>query len=154
MAESFTPPPHASHHCRHYRYERGMNWSGPKCAAGIRLAGGDTDPSMPATDEELASTANCMPDADKAACPWREEWTDDERAAWAQWRAESQARAILIIEKIPGNSTDRKNKPSWGQTGDFPCPACEVGPVRWARARVNGHLHAACTTPGCFGIMQ
>lgn len=32
----FTPPPHASQHCRHYSYEMGKGWplgewSGPRC---------------------------------------------------------------------------------------------------------------------------
>lgn len=68
--------------------------------------------------------------------------------------AAADARSIVIIEQIPGNSSDRKNKPSWGQSGEFDCPACRVGKVRWARARVNGHLHAACSTQGCFGMIQ
>lgn len=149
MSKSFTPPPHAGLHCRHYSYERGMNWSGPKCAAGIDLsAPGASNPCMPPVADHVKGPGGLL------ECAWREEWKPEEREAWAAWRAESQARAILIIEKIPGNSTDRTNKPAWGTGGEFPCPACEVGTVRWSRARINGHLHAACTTPGCFGIMQ
>lgn len=38
--------------------------------------------------------------------------------------------------------------------GSFDCPACGTGKVRFGRARTNGHLHAACSTPQCFAVMQ
>jgi hypothetical protein len=136
---SFAPPPKASHHCRHYSYERGMNWSGPKCACEIDL----TAPK---------ATEPCMPEG--TGCDWREEHTEEERAAWHKWREERMERMTKILLQIPGSSRDKKNKPEWGKRGEFPCPACEVGTVRWARASINGHLHAACTTDGCFGVME
>ena len=129
-------PIHASHHCRHYSYE-----GGPRCACGI--------------DNSLANTA-CMPVPFPETrrfepCSWREEYTFDERIAWGQWKAERFSRMIAVMAEIPG-SFDKKE--SWGKTGDFPCPACLTGKVLWTRARVNGHVHAYCTTPNCFQVMQ
>jgi hypothetical protein len=138
---AFDRPLPASHHCRHYSYERGMNYSGPKCAAGIDLS-------------EAGSTAPCMPDLARPACPWRQEHTEAERAAWEEWRRQRAVRTAIVMAEIPGSSIDKKNKPEWGKSGAFACPACTEGTVRWVRAASNGHLHAACTTPGCFGVME
>ena len=137
-------PLHASHHCRHYEYVRAEKDWGPKCAAGIDLqcAGANVAPCMP----EPASTA--------PVCAWREEHTDAERAAWKAWVDERAGRMIVILAQIPGSSRDKKNKPFWGQSGEFKCLACEGGTVRWSRARVNGHVRAACTTLNCFGVIE
>jgi hypothetical protein len=136
-------PPHASHHCRHYSYDGGiLNGGGPKCASGVDLAA-------------PRATLPCMPDAKEAvACDLREEHTEEERAAWQAWRDERAGRMILIMAEIPGSSRDKKNRPGWGQSGAFPCPACDWGEVRWARARSNGHLRAVCTTKDCFGVIE
>lgn len=137
---TFNRPPHASHHCRHYSYDAAG--AGPTCAQGIDL-------SAP------AATMPCMPDSKAAvACDLREEHTEEEHAVWKAWRDERLKRMIQVMAKIPGSSRDRKNKPEWGNSGEFPCPACEVGTVRWGRARSNGHLHAGCSTPNCFGIIE
>lgn len=126
-------PPHATHHCRHYSYRR-------------------------ATDDWGAKCAQCMPRSEPGPyvepCAWREEWTDDERAAWKAWSDERAVRMLTIIAQIPGSSRDKKTKPFWGKSGEFPCPACKTGTVRWARASVNGHMRAACTTPDCFGVIE
>lgn len=143
-------PPHASHHCHHYEYVRAAKDYGPKCAVGIDLQNG-------------VSVAACMPDAPvsvaaSAQCAWREEHTDEERAAWKAWQAERQFRMFLVLAEIPGSSRDKKNKPFWGQRGEFECPACKAddksGTVRWARAPSNGHVRAACTTPDCCEFME
>lgn len=132
-------PIHASHHCRHYSYERGLQ-GGPRCARGVDMT-------------PLLATQPCMPDA-KAPCIFREEYTDEERAAWKAYREESAGRMITIMAQIPGSSRDRKNKPEWGKRGSFPCPGCNAGTVHWARESSNGHLHAACTTRFCFDVME
>lgn len=138
---SFTPPPRATFHCRYYSFERGMYESGPKCAAGIAL------------DQSPNSTLACMPDAERPACVWREEYSDAERQTWTDWQAGRAARLAQVMTQIPGSSRDPKRE-HHGKSGEFPCPACEAGTVRWVRARSNGHLHAACTTPGCFGVIE
>ncbi|QOZ25340.1 hypothetical protein XH93_18365 [Bradyrhizobium sp. CCBAU 51753] len=90
----------------------------------------------------------------QVACDKREEHTDEERAVWEAWRKERMARMLVVLAQIPGSSRDKKNKPEWGKSGEFDCPACKEGKVRWSRASVNGHVRAACTTPDCFGVME
>lgn len=138
-------PLRASFHCRHYSYVGGMQ-GGPRCARGADLnAPGAAQP--------------CMPAANKAGKPFpfcglREEYTDAERETWMRWyerRMEAQAK---IMVAIPGSSRDTKKRAHWGETGSLGCPACEWGIVKWSRARNNGHLWAACSTPGCFGVQE
>lgn len=140
---TFERPPHASHHCRHYHYDVAtFPDGGPRCARGVDLSG-------------PGSAKVCMPDAKEAvACNLREEHTEEEHAAWKAWRDERLARMIVILAQMPGSSRDKKNKPEWGNSGRFPCPGCKSGTVSWARARSNGHLHAGCSTPHCFGIIE
>ena len=78
------------------------------------------------------------------ACTARQEWTAAERAAWKAWGDEHHKRMVVIMTAIPRD----------GYQGEMPCPGCGCGVVRWSRARSNKHLHARCTTPNCFGIMQ
>lgn len=137
---SFERPPHASNHCRHYSYD--MTGAGPTCAWGIDLSA-------------AGAASVCMPDSNVAfACDAREEYSEEERAAWKAWRDERAARMIVVLAQIPGSSRDKKKRPEWGNSGEFACPACGTGKVRWARARSNGHVHAACTTKDCFGIIE
>lgn len=88
----------------------------------------------------------CMPkepppkDGGGKGCDVREEWTDAERLAWTD---EHLARTLYILSKIPKDSG-----------GIIKCPGCGVGTLRFSRARSNGHLHAHCSTPYCFSIMQ
>jgi hypothetical protein len=131
---SFDRPIPASHHCRHYSYD-----GGPKCAR----------------DVDLLSVAPCMPVSKTAvACNLREEYTDEERLAWAKWRDERAMRMLLVMAEIPGSSRDKKNRPEWGKSGEFACPACKQGKVVWARSRSNGYVRARCTTPDCFGVIE
>jgi hypothetical protein len=145
---SFERPLPASQHCRHYSYVRGENY-GPRCACGVDLsrAGDESLPDSPVLKP-------CLPDPPASGCAWREEYTAEEHAAWAEWCEERTVRMLLAMAKIPGNSNDRKNRPEWGNSGEFECPACLTGKVMWSRARVNGHVRAYCTTPGCFSVMQ
>lgn len=144
-------PLKATKHCRHYDYVRSTEREkdGPHCACGIDLR------------EKPGATQVCMPpnvvfnnkEPTPEPCSWREEFTDAEREQWEAWCVESLARAALIMEQIPG-SADRKDRASWGTQGSLPCPACKTGTVKWVRARSNGHLHAGCSTPFCFGVVQ
>lgn len=134
-------PLHANFHCRHYSYEGGMK-GGPRCAAGVDM----TAPG---------STRPCMPlDGKAPACDKREEFTQPEREAWAAYRADSMIRMSKIMPLVPGSSRDRKNRPEWGKRGSFDCPGCGEGAVHWSRSPYNGHVHAACTTPNCFAVME
>lgn len=139
-------PLRATNHCRHYDYERGV---GPRCACAVDLTGpGDAQKCMPANVTLDRSAEQPEP------CDWREEYTPEERAAWSDWMEGRKLRMISCMALIPGNSRDRKAKPFWGQSGRFDCPACKTGMVKWTRARINGHVWAACSTPDCFEVME
>lgn len=101
------------------------------CAVGVPLEFGN------------GSIHPCMPDP-KGSCVLREDYTDTERAAWNEWVAKRTAHTMHIMAAIP--------KDGW--EGSMTCPGCGTGTVRWGRARVNRHIHAACSTPGCFAVMQ
>lgn len=45
--------------------------------------------------------------------------------------------SVLAIAK-------RKHKESGDVSGEFPCPVCRSGTVRWAIAQSNGHTRAVC----------
>ncbi|MGY3588012.1 hypothetical protein [Bradyrhizobium sp. USDA 4350] len=137
-------PLRATFHCRHYSYVGGMQ-GGPRCAR-------DADLTAP------LATKPCMPGASPKTppdgCKLREEYTDAEREAWMIYRETRMEAQAKIMVKIPGSSRDTKKRAHWGETGSFGCPACDWGIVKWSRARNNGHLWAACSTPGCFGVQE
>lgn len=139
-------PLHANEHCRHYEYRatgfegyRRGDPGGPECGVGVELDG--------------RPVLKCMPNWKGEPCRFREEFTDAERAEWRAWVASRIERAAEIMAQIPGSSRDRQRK-HWGEQGTFPCPACQTGTVKWLRARNNGHLWAACTTPDCFSVRE
>lgn len=127
-------PPIARQHCRHYSYWGGgiLRGGGPVCALNVPLT---------APGAALA----CMPlDHQRGAtCSAREEWTEEERAASAAWSRHHMERLLVVMAALPDDAS-----------GEIACPACGTGRVRYARARSNGHLHAACSTPNCFAVMQ
>jgi len=142
-------PAHATRHCRHYSYVMTVKDEpqGPQCACGIDLR------------EKPGASQVCMPpnvDLRKGEqhepCAWREEYTDAERAAWEEFRTGCMERMVVILADpaIPSG----KDRKAWGTHGTMPCPACKIGTVHWLRARSNGHLHARCSTPHCFAVMQ
>lgn len=139
-------PPAARQHCRHYRYVRGPD-GGPRCAVSSAppvdwLACMPPDPSPLVPGNTTPRVLPRIP----VACPKREEWTEAERAAWQVWRREAMLRAVLIMRVIQSVQSV--------SAGVIPCPACGVGTVSWSRAACNGHIHARCSTPDCFAVMQ
>ena len=123
-------PPTARQHCRHYKYVRDPNDfknSGPTCKIGKMV-------------DAPGRTLPCLPDG--TGCRFREEWTDEERAAWKEWSDASIERALALLNAIPDD----------GEKGEIDCPNCE-GPADWVRA-FNGHIHARCRTPNCSAFMQ
>lgn len=105
---AFTQPPRARFHCRHYSYDMGSFPAGvgPVCAVGCSF----TDPG---------ASAACMPGAASSGkCDRREEWTDEERAAWDAWRDASVKRLTAAISALPApiplNTSGRVTCPSCG----------------------------------------
>ena len=44
--------------------------------------------------------------------------------------------------------------PKEGMEGEFPCPVCKTGTIKWIRVRSNKHLRMGCNTPDCVLLMQ
>jgi hypothetical protein len=131
-------PPIARQHCRHYSYRKGLDKSsGPECALGVNL------------DAPGACLACMPPDSQRGkTCAHREDWTEEERAAWKSWQDQNMLRMLVCLEVIPGASEGT------GKSGELPCPACGTGTIRWTRSPGKGHLHAGCSTKDCFAVMQ
>jgi hypothetical protein len=47
-----------------------------------------------------------------------------------------------------------KTIPKEGLSGEFPCPVCNTGTIRWVRVAYNKHLRMGCSTPECIMMMQ
>ena len=41
-----------------------------------------------------------------------------------------------------------------GIRDEMACPVCTTGTLRYSIAKLNGHIHAACTTDGCVRWME
>lgn len=50
---------------------------------------------------------------------------------------------IALIEQAEKKGQDR-----------VPCPRCKTGEIRFVRAGPRRHLHAHCTNPSCFQMME
>ncbi len=127
MTPDFTPPLRATGHCRHYSYKHGdlMSDRGPQCAVGCDL-------SAPG-----ASRA-CWP-SHEAECASRQEYTDEERAAWRVWMRKSMDRLSRAIDALPAPlKLDTR--------GHIACPNCggELHYGRWHRG-----AFVQCNTEHC-----
>lgn len=117
------PPPKAREHCRHYSYERGLQ-GGPRCALGLDL----TAPG---------ATRCCWPNPEMV-CASRENWNDQEKAAWEAWQNERMSRMIAAIAALPaleGRATVKVD-----------CPSCS-GVITYIRIPTRAYV--GCSTPHC-----
>lgn len=119
-------PRKAGHHCRHYGYETaGPGKSGPRCAIGI-------------LGSEPRAHGCCMPQP-RTCCDFREEYTDEERAAWRAWTEESLVRMGKAVAALPPAIPLRSD-------GAVDCPSCGG---RLYYARWEGGALLRCSTPLC-----
>lgn len=129
-------PPAATDYCRHYQPPR-IPLDGrpfvPRCAVNAAL------------DMAKAWEATCT-NRPTRHCSYRSDWTAEERAAYAAWREVMMRRCRFIMKRIPEGKA--------GEYGDITCPGCGSGTLEYGRAEINGHLHARCSTPGCFAVMS
>ena len=44
--------------------------------------------------------------------------------------------------------------PKEGMSGEFPCPVCKTGTIKWVRVSYNRHIRMGCSTPECVMMMQ
>ncbi len=130
-----------SGHCRHYGHTlpNAEGLGNPTCAAGVDNA-------------EAHFWRRCMPktsDLYAGSCSHRAEYTPEEVEAERLERVASMERLAKGMAAIPPPGPNKGR----GTSGEVPCHVCG-GTIRWARARSNGHLHAYCTTPNCFSVME
>jgi hypothetical protein len=39
-------------------------------------------------------------------------------------------------------------------SGEFPCPVCKTGMIKFVRSGARKHLRLGCTTPKCVMLVQ
>ena len=80
------------------------------------------------------------------SCPKRETKTEaevdaEEAEISRRFALLAQARAAIVATKQT--------------TGAVDCPLCKaVGALHFRRSTLNGHIHAACSTPNCLAWME
>jgi len=121
-------------HCRHYSYDTRRAPGGARCAVGCDL----TKPG---------AIRACLPNLKDSPCSKREEYTSEERDAAVERSNQSVERFAAALQAIS------EARPQPGQTGEVTCPICKAR-LKWACAKGNGHLHAACETDGCVRFMS
>jgi hypothetical protein len=82
-------------------------------------------------------------------CEHRSPWTAAEveeqgREMRERMFAVEEARAAILV------ATDGAT----GVAGKVGCPVCRTGKLSYSVARVNGHIHAQCSTDGCVRWME
>lgn len=88
-------------------------------------------------------------------CNKAEYMTDEEQQAYRrridQGFANIGAARKAIVEHLGGPW--KRGTP--GASGTIDCPVCQSkASLRFSRAGVNGHIHAACATEGCVSWME
>lgn len=82
---------------------------------------------------------------DTATCPSVSVYTAEELAE----QERETAKAILGFTKARAAIVEH------GQaSGILDCPVCGKGQLGYSKAASNGHIHAACSTPGCVRWME
>lgn len=135
----FPSPVRATKHCRHYSWERGglMMLGFPKCARGVDLSYRLYDDGL----KHSPSVEMCMPDGGlpRGLCAQREEYKDEERAAWAAFQAECMGRVSAAVDALPAPIP-------LNTQGKIVCPNCG-GELRFARWHRGAAI--ACETENC-----
>lgn len=125
----FERPLRATHHCRHYSYELGLQGRGPLCAQGIDLSG----------QSGASLLCGSTVAENHRPCPKREEYTDAEREAWRTHLDASRVRLGNAVQALP--------KPIPLRTqGHVDCPNCD-GQLHYARWHRGAEIK--CTSPSC-----
>jgi hypothetical protein len=96
----------------------------------------------------------CYDEAAPKKCAKCELPTDEEVAAEeARWVKISEG-TMMAREAIVAHAGPWK-RGTPGAQGTIDCPVCSSkGTLRFTRAGVNGHIHAACSTKNCVSWME
>lgn len=124
---------------QHESCKAGINYhgqfgDGPGCFAGI-----------PCTHEDEPNLKHCP----KAEYPTREQAEEEEAA----WQAHIR-RAMSAMASAHDDAKGKGLKKGSGGVSSLKCPLCADGTLRYSVASYNGHMYAACTTPGCVSWME
>lgn len=111
---------------------------------------------LPCHSSEYRSGGEPLPrdEANVKACDKRQEPTAEEVAQDERQVAERFERFGKIREAIVAYLGGPWKKGMPGRAGSISCPCCNGGCVNFSRAGYNGHIHAACSTPGCASWME
>lgn len=144
--------------CKHYE---GINHTdeSKRCAAGVLMSDVMVARSYKyryAGDGGTPYTAShsypCFTDGDPLGvchCEKREFKTQEEKdAAYAEIMGVFNRTVAVRAAIVAATNGERPAK------GQVACPACEVGTVSYEVAKLNGHIHAACSTTGCVRWME
>lgn len=66
---------------------------------------------------------------------------------------EASARSFIADVVAAMGTIAREHKATGAWSGSIVCPRCGGG-LQWVKAKVNGHVHAACATKECIRWMQ
>ena len=141
--------------CVHYngtvndRCEAGVNYrelAGPGEAFALRLP--CHGPEYRLARSRSLPRADVVATCEKRRVPTKEEIEADEKES-----KERMDRLMKIRSAIVAHLGGPWKKGTAGSSGSISCPCCS-GTVRFTRAGYNGHIHAACLTPGCASWME
>lgn len=113
------------------------------CAAGVRYDDVRNDAIQTRFSDRLPCLSSAVP-CPSRRLPTTEEIEAEERALTAMMEAVETARACIIAV----------SQGKRGASGSTECPVCDGGTLRYSIAKMNDHIHAACTTPACVKWME
>jgi len=123
-----------------------------KCGAGINIREMVAGP-----DFGWAARIPCIITAlskEKAVCPSISLPTREEAEKEYDNEEVSFDRHMKAFRAAHDDAKAKGFKIGNGGMGSIPCPMECGGQLRYSVARVNGHMHAACSTKGCVSWME
>lgn len=97
----------------------------------------------------------CLLDEGSPICGKCEPQTDADIEAKAKMIEERFQRTVIARAVIVDHLGGPWKKGAAGSQGVIDCPVCKgVKTLKFSRAGVNGHIHAACKTDGCVAWME
>lgn len=136
--------------CKHY-----TGWAGnAHCGAGVAyesvIAGKGTKLMTLPCVIQARRPERLPTHCEKCDMPTPEEQEAEEREDAKRFENTTKARQA-IVESLGGPW----KKGTLGTRGVINCPVCGgTSTLRFSRAGVNGHIHAACTTDNCVSWME
>lgn len=120
------------------------------CDAGIAYADVRKDREPKGTGYALPCLADEGATCEKCQFPTAEEVEAAKKLMHERIENMGKARAAIVAH-LGGPW----KKGMLGARGAIDCPACgKPGALHFTRAGYNGHIHAACETPGCCSWME